>query len=681
VRHNELSGTGGLRLFEKALCSWVTTRNQAITRRAGLTLILLALAACVACDRSSSTSNVTPVLTSISVTPTGASTTVGGTQQFTATANYSSGPSQNVTSSATWSSSNTAVASIQSTGQSTPGLASGVVLGSVTITASLSGVSGSTSLSVAIAPVVTSLSIAPTSASMTVGNTLQFIATAGYNDGSIKIVTSSASWSSSDATIASIQTAGASTPGLAAGVAPGNVNVTASYGGVDSVTTLNVTGTNLTLSSFYIGQIDASIAPGAALQLFSYAEYTDGSVNWVTSTTHWTSSNPSVAAIQDQTQAVPGLVTASAAGTTTITAVFGGITQTTTLTVVANAVPLDLMDMTASQNYLGFPGGLYENGNTVPTGHDSAGKAAGAAVEPLNQNGKPTADGAIVFLGIGMSNATEEFSAFIGTAASTAGVNHATLAMEDGATGAATACYWTVATGETGAACPDAQGVLLQNQYDRVQTEVLATATGAPSAPAGCGAAPATPCLTEAQVQVLWIKNANPRPGVSNERTLCDATVSGCVNDIDTEAINYESQLGQIVRAAKSRYPNLQQVFISSRIYAGYATLGLSPEPYAYEYGYSVKWLIEAQVVQEENGTVNQWAGDMSYTDRTAAWTAWGWYIWADGTTARSDGLVWLSSDFQSDGTHPDAQGTTKVVNQLMGFFTTSPYTPWFLQP
>jgi len=178
---------------------------------------------------------------------------------------------------------------------------------------------------------------------------------------------------------------------------------------------------------------------------------------------------------------------------------------------------------------------------------------------------------------------------------------------------------------------------------------------------------------------VLWIKNANPRPGIANKRTLCDTDVSGCVNDINTEAILYESQLGKIIRAAKSRYPNLQQVFLSTRIYAGYATDGLNPEPYAYEYGFSAKWLIEAQVLQERpGGTIDKIAGDMSYTDGAAAWTAWGSYLWADGTIPRSDLLVWLSSDFQSDGTHPNATGTTKVVNLLMGFYTTSPYTPWF---
>ncbi|PYX43593.1 MAG: hypothetical protein DMG79_22050, partial [Acidobacteria bacterium] len=275
--------------------------------------------------------------------------------------------------------------------------------------------------------------------------------------------------------------------------------------------------------------------------------------------------------------------------------------------------------------------------------------------------------------GIGMSNATAEFSDFAGTAATSSLVNHKTLAMEDGALGAATACYWTVAQGQTGATCPDAQGVLLDNQYDRVRDTVLATATTAPSAPTGCGGPPnTTPCLTEKQVQVLWIKN------VANERLLCDTTVSGCVNNTSTEAILYESQVAQTIRAAKSRYPNLKQVFLSTRIYAGYATDGLNPEPYAYEYGYSAKWLIEAQIIQERNGTIDPVAGNMSYTSGTAAWTLWGTYLWADGTIARSDGTTWQPGDFQSDGTHPDNKGKLKVVNLLMGFFTTSPYTPWF---
>lgn len=657
-----------------------------LTFRLRLVCLVLTLLVLSACSGSSSSPGTvsTPVATALTLSPTGASTTVGGTKQFAATALYSDNSQQDVTASAAWSSSNSAVASVESTGQSNPGLVTGVSSGTVNITASFSGKSAVTALSVSgVTPVVTSMTVAPTNASVSVGGTQQFSATAGYSDGSSKIVTSSATWSSSDSTIAPIESAGQSSPGLASGMAPGNVNITALFGGVSAVTVLNVTGSG-TLTSFFIGQINPSIAPGAKLQMFGYAEYSDGSAVWVTSSTNWVSSNPAVAAIQDTGQTSPGLVTASAgaAGTVKITASFGGLIQSTNVTVVTNAVPVDLMDMTSSsQNYLGFAGGLYEdNSNMVPASHDTAGKTAAAAVQARDQSGKPSATGAVVFLGIGMSNATEEFSAFLATAASSSLVNHTTLAMEDGASGAATACYWTVATGQT-TVCPGAKGVLLENQYDRVRDEVLATATKAPSAPAGCSGPPnPTPCLTENQVQVLWIKNANPRPGIANMRTLCDTSVVGCVNDIaGTEAILYESQLGQIVRAAKLRYPNLQQVFLSTRIYAGYATDGLNPEPYAYEYGFSAKWLLKAQIVQEGGGAQDLIAGDMSYTNGgPAAWTAWGTYLWADGNIPRSDNLVWLSSDFQSDGTHPNAQGTTKVVNLLMGFYTTSAYTTWF---
>jgi hypothetical protein len=78
------------------------------------------------------------------------------------------------------------------------------------------------------------------------------------------------------------------------------------------------------------------------------------------------------------------------------------------------------------------------------------------------------------------------------------------------------------------------------------------------------------------------------------------------------------------------------------------------------------------------NGTVDPIAGDMSYSDGQAVWSAWGTYLWADGAIARSDGLQWLPTDFQADGTHPNVSGATKVVDLLLNFYLASPYTPWF---
>jgi hypothetical protein len=189
---------------------------------------------------------------------------------------------------------------------------------------------------------------------------------------------------------------------------------------------------------------------------------------------------------------------------------------------------------------------------------------------------------------------------------------------------------------------------------------------------------------------VLWIKNANPSPALHGFASLSPFT-DNCASEVATiEACNYESQLGQTIRAAKTRYPNLKQIFISTRIYAGYASAPLNPEPYSYEYGFSAKWLIQAQIDQIRSGTADPVAADISYTSGAGAWTAWGPYLWADGTKPRSDNLIWCNGqsgspcngevDFQSDGTHPSTDsGVPKVVNLMMKFFSTSPYTPvWF---
>jgi galactose oxidase-like protein/Big-like domain-containing protein/HYDIN/CFA65/VesB family protein/Kelch motif protein len=87
------------------------------------------------------------VLTGIVVTPAQSSVAVGSTQQFTATGTYNNGTSNNITASATWSSSNTGVATISNTGGS-QGMATGVAVGGSTITANVNSIKGSTSLAV-----------------------------------------------------------------------------------------------------------------------------------------------------------------------------------------------------------------------------------------------------------------------------------------------------------------------------------------------------------------------------------------------------------------------------------------------------------------------------------------------------------------------------------------------------
>lgn len=305
---------------------------------------------------------------------------------------------------------------------------------------------------------------------------------------------------------------------------------------------------------------------------------------------------------------------------------------------------MPLTDM-GTANYLGFAGGLYPNAaNTVPATHAAEGLRRGNALRPLNATGRPDAAGKYVLLSIGMSNTTQEFCSggsglpcdewtFTGQATRDGSVNHTSLAIVNGAMGGRSASFWDSPS--------DAD-------YDRIRDTRLA--------PQG---------LSEQQVQVVWLKVANPGPSVSLPSPQADA---------DTLL----SQMGDIVRALKIRYPSLQQVFVSSRIYAGYATSSLNPEPYAYESGFAVKWLVEAQIRQMAGGGADPRAGDLAY--ERAPWLAWGPYLWADGTNPRPDGLVWERTDVEADGTHPSRSGQAKVGSLLLAFFKQSPQARcWFV--
>ena len=85
----------------------------------------------------------TPVLVSVAVTPVNPSIVAGTQQQFAATGTYSDGSHQDLTDSAAWTSSNSGVATINSTG-----LATGVSAGTTTITATSGAIYGSTTLTV-----------------------------------------------------------------------------------------------------------------------------------------------------------------------------------------------------------------------------------------------------------------------------------------------------------------------------------------------------------------------------------------------------------------------------------------------------------------------------------------------------------------------------------------------------
>lgn len=175
------------------------------------------------------------VLTSIQVSPPSASIQAGNMTRFSAVGydQY-----QNVMSGIVfaWSSSNTNTATVTAINSEgvTDGVATGLAAGSIQITVSANGVSTTASLTVTPPPppppppMVATINVISSNGSINVGATQQFsaLATDQYGMAMSGVVFS---WTSSDPAVATV---GAS--GLASGIAPGTVQVSASAQGVSS---------------------------------------------------------------------------------------------------------------------------------------------------------------------------------------------------------------------------------------------------------------------------------------------------------------------------------------------------------------------------------------------------------------------------------------------------------------
>ncbi len=279
--------------------------------------------------------------------------------------------------------------------------------------------------------------------------------------------------------------------------------------------------------------------------------------------------------------------------------------------------------------YQGAQGGFYPGGTNVrPFAHTVGGMAQAVQIVPRDSAGNPSppsSGGKIVFLSIGMSNCTQEFSRFVELANADA-LKAAAVQPVDGAQG-----------GQTAAIIMDPNANFWTVVEQRLQ------AAGA----------------TDAQVQAIWFKEADASP----------------TNGWPAYAQTLRSEFETILGVLHSKFPNARQCYVASRIYAGYATSQLNPEPYAYEQGFSCKWTIEDQIAGLPS--LNY---DPAHGTVVAPWVDWGTYNWADGLSPRSDGLTWACADFVSDGTHPSASGRDKVAHLLLDFVHAEPTAAsWYL--
>lgn len=302
-----VGNTAGSHGLAQALTQGTSTIGASYQGRSGTTLL-----------------TVTPaVLSAIQVTPTAPSIAKGTTQQFAATAVFSDSTTQDITPSATWTSSSPAVATVSDAAGS-KGLAQAAGEGVSTIAAAFDGMTGSTTLTVSAA-VATALQVTPTNPAIAKGTAQQFTATATFSDDTTQNVTSVATWTSSDTAVATVSNAAGSN-GRAQSLAQGSTVISADYKGLTASSTLAVTAA--VLSQIQVTPAAAKIPVGRTQQYAATGVFSDGTTQDLTATAAWTSSDPAVVEISNASPNA-GLAAAKVAGMATVGASSGGVSGST----------------------------------------------------------------------------------------------------------------------------------------------------------------------------------------------------------------------------------------------------------------------------------------------------------------------------------------------------------------
>jgi len=333
-----------------------------------------------------------PSLVLISVSPANPSFAAGTTQPLQATGTYTDGSTLDLTGAVTWSTGSLTVAKVNA-----QGVAIGVAVGNTTVTASSGGISGTTTLGVTQAALV-SLAITPAIPAIPLGTTQQFAATGTFTDGSTQDLTPTVQWGSDNSAVATISNA--SVQGLATSVATGTANITATAGNITGSTTLTISAAALV--SIQVTPDSPSIALGTMQQFAAIGTFTDGSTQDLTTQATWASDTPSVATVNKA-----GTAASVSQGTANISAASGSISGSTALTVTAaQLVSIEISPNTASialsltQQFTAT--GTFTDGSTqdlTQTGHWSS---TGAGVATIS-NSAPTA-GLATSVGIGSTS-------------------------------------------------------------------------------------------------------------------------------------------------------------------------------------------------------------------------------------------------------------------------------------
>jgi hypothetical protein len=296
----------------------------------------VALAACGG-DGSSSP----PTLTSIALAPLAVTLEPDGTATLSVTGTYSDGSTKSLPASGeTFSSSNSAVATVTTAGVVTAACGAAGATATISATDTASGLSTSAAMStkITLGTTVTLCSIAlqPASLSLRPNGVAQLTVVGTYSDGSTQqLTTSNETFTSSDTAVATVSAAGVVT--VPAGAAAGAMSTVSARDVQSGLETAGANSTVVTISatpvltSIALSPASLSLAPTSTAQLVVTGTYSDGStLPLAASGESFTSSDTSVATVS-----ASGLLTMASGAAVNATATVSATDQASGLSTSA----------------------------------------------------------------------------------------------------------------------------------------------------------------------------------------------------------------------------------------------------------------------------------------------------------------------------------------------------------
>ncbi|ELO1776218.1 Ig-like domain-containing protein, partial [Vibrio fluvialis] len=267
-------------------------------------------------------------ITSIQVTPSPLKGIAKGLKKsLTAMATFTDGTTQDITSTISWLSNDSSIATVSSLGE-----LSAVSEGNTTVSGTKGGVVSNVVDVEVTSAIVQSLQITPPVLDLAKGVELPMAAMATMSDSTSMDVTTQVNWVSDNTSVATVLA-----DGTVSAVGAGSAQIQANMDGVLS----NVAQVNVSAAEITSIQVTPSplkgIAKGLKKSLTAMATFTDGTTQDITSTISWLSNDSSIATVSSL-----GELAAVSEGNTTVSGTKGGVVSNVVDVEVTSAVVVDI---------------------------------------------------------------------------------------------------------------------------------------------------------------------------------------------------------------------------------------------------------------------------------------------------------------------------------------------------